>query len=516
MPGIGSSGRGAWGVIAASLLLCCWVAGCGNAVAGTGAVDKTARTTKTGVIQLGLPATFGPLQRPAVAFDHERHALEASKDKGCRTCHEAGKNEALVWKFGRTTDGTDREALMGVYHSKCLDCHRSKAATTDKRPPLACGECHVKQGAKAEGWTPIAFDASLHARHVKALKKGDEEPCKTCHMAPNEKTGKLEYVKGKEATCRTCHGPADKERRPSLQHAAHMQCVGCHEKRTAQKLKAGPTTCKGCHDAGMRASIKRLDPIPRLVVKQKDRSVMQTKGSESAAVVFNHKAHESKAGFCTACHHLTQEKCETCHTIKGDEKGGGVRLVEASHNASSEFSCVGCHRIQTAKKDCAGCHRTMPMPPTQNSCLKCHSGPPGPPPPEGGVAETKLAPLPAVSKDFPEKVKIESIAKKYQPTEFPHLKITTRLDQIIRKSSLAGVFHGDVKTMCAGCHHHTPLGKRPPPCRDCHGPEAARTRDVPGLRAAYHRQCLGCHQEMGIKKTGCSDCHALAPKEVTQ
>ena len=36
------------------------------------------------------------------------------------------------------------------------------------------------------------------------------------------------------------------------------------------------------------------------------------------------------------------------------------------------------------------------------------------------------------------------------------------------------------------------------------------TADKPGLTAAYHRQCIGCHQAMAIRKTGCTDCHAKA------
>jgi hypothetical protein len=66
--------------------------------------------------------------------------------------------------------------------------------------------------------------------------------------------------------------------------------------------------------------------------------------------------------------------------------------------------------------------------------------------------------------------------------------------------------------MCVGCHHHSPAGARPPPCRSCHSQAADATRDRPGLKAAYHRQCLGCHIDMGVSKQGCTDCHAV--KEV--
>jgi len=90
----------------------------------------------------------------------------------------------------------------------------------------------------------------------------------------------------------------------------------------------------------------------------------------------------------------------------------------------------------------------------------------------------------------------------------PHLKILARLDAPIRASRLARQFHGTVEAMCAGCHHHSPAGERPPRCAACHGPTAAATMDKPGLKVAYHRQCIGCHQRMGIDKQGCTDCHA--------
>ena len=45
--------------------------------------------------------------------------------------------------------------------------------------------------------------------------------------------------------------------------------------------------------------------------------------------------------------------------------------------------------------------------------------------------------------------------------------------------------------------------QRPPPCSQL--PRRQRRqppRTSPALKAAYHRQCLGCHQQMGLKETG--------------
>ena len=96
--------------------------------------------------------------------------------------------------------------------------------------------------------------------------------------------------------------------------------------------------------------------------------------------------------------------------------------------------------------------------------------------------------------------------------------------------------HQDLADGCASCHHHT-TGSAPQSetcatchragqptatvqCANCHvadpftaeylaavedGPEWFHV-DKPGLKGAYHRSCLGCHQEVGAP-TGCQDCH---------
>jgi DnaJ-class molecular chaperone len=123
-------------------------------------------------------------------------------------------------------------------------------------------------------------------------------------------------------------------------------------------------------------------------------------------------------------------------------------------------------------------------------------------------ARVSLAELPVPSDDFPKEVVIDSLVSKYQASKLPHAKIVEKLDRTVRDSRLAVRFHADTETLCAGCHHQSPLGTRPPPCRACHGETAEATRDKPALKVAYHRQCVGCHIEMGIGKQGCTDCHA--------
>lgn len=60
---------------------------------------------------------------------------------------------------------------------------------------------------------------------------------------------------------------------------------------------------------------------------------------------------------------------------------------------------------------------------------------------------------------------------------------------------------------CQTCHHHTPAGRPPPRCETCHDPYSAGT-DIqkPGLRGAFHQQCLGCHRDW-TSETDCEKCH---------
>lgn len=61
---------------------------------------------------------------------------------------------------------------------------------------------------------------------------------------------------------------------------------------------------------------------------------------------------------------------------------------------------------------------------------------------------------------------------------------------------------------CAVCHHYTPPNMPHPACRECHPASvASEDLDQPGLKGAYHRQCLGCHVEWD-KSTECEVCHA--------
>jgi hypothetical protein len=125
-------------------------------------------------------------------------------------------------------------------------------------------------------------------------------------------------------------------------------------------------------------------------------------------------------------------------------------------------------------------------------------------------------------KDIPEKVVIKALADEYQPSELPHRKIVLTLARAVKDSPLAGAFHADPTTLCQGCHHNSPPSVKPPRCASCHG-KPFTDGGRPGLKAAYHNQCMGCHTAMGIDQpaaanslgldkptpaaTDCTGCH---------
>jgi hypothetical protein len=447
-----------------------------------------------------------------VEFQHAKH-VKALEKEGCRECHLVDeKSKKQSPRLKQEINLEDREEFAETYHGACIDCHQKRMMERASAGPEDCGDCHLPRQPARSLRMSMKFDYSLHYRHVEAQK----EKCEKCHHIYNEKLKKLEYKKDTESACSDCHLDVDQEKNLSWRNAAHTNCISCHLENEAAKQKTGPTACTGCHDQVDRKKIKQLEKVPRLKRKQPDRVWILTPEAKFNRVAFDHQAHEPQTFNCSTCHHWTLKPCRECHSLEGSKEGDWVALEKAQHHHDSEYACVGCHKREAEKKECIGCHHMMMPPPGQAACGVCHSGPTpekGPKttkelPPEELFAEVKLAPLPAHSKeDLPEKLAIDIPGKEYQPTQFPHHKIVKKLDELARKSKLANRFHRKPEFMCYGCHHHSPAGQRPPPCKSCHGNAAHPVKDLPMLKSAYHRQCIGCHQRINHKAQGCTDCH---------
>jgi hypothetical protein len=482
---------------------------------------------RSDIITIDTMKSFGDLERPAVVFYHEKHSTAVEKKgKDCTACH-LSENDRFSLKYMRQEDEAS-EAVMNIYHNNCIACHQETAASGDQSGPVECGECHKEKIEISSIWAPIGFDHSLHYRHAKA----QEEKCGACHHAYNKTTKKLFYDKGKEGTCRYCHKAEAEENRISNKAASHMACIDCHRKTLAQKKTAGPITCSGCHNPADQELIATVDPVPRMKRNQPDAVLLKAVGKEQKnpdlvrmnSVPFDHMAHEKYNNTCRACHHADLNACGSCHSLAGSKESDNVKLEQAMHQLGAESSCMGCHAEAQTDTRCVGCHSSIPKNRMKNlnECGACHMTDPtgsaaGSGKLDGAViadallkSRTLLAGTYAEA-DIPEKVIIKRLADEYKPVELPHRKIINTLLNNIKDNRLAGYFHRENGTVCQGCHHNSPAAKKPPECASCHGlPFGEENIHKPGLKAAYHRQCMDCHDAMGIEKpvaTNCTGCH---------
>jgi hypothetical protein len=483
------------------------------------------------IIRIDSMLVFGALERPAVPFMHQKHteALE-KKNKDCTVCHLTEKDR-LVSKYMRLKDTTQQE-VMDIYHLNCIACHKATADAKEKSGPVVCGECHRDKPNLVSAWQPIGMDKSLHYRHAKA----QNEKCERCHHQYNEVTKQLYYAEGKEGTCRYCHRDITEENRISLREASHLGCIDCHRKTLAKFDAAGPITCGGCHDAVQQKLVQKLKVVPRMKRNQPDVVFVRTAKAGITSsnpaprmkrVPFSHQAHESYNDTCRVCHHADLNACVQCHTLLGTQEGNQVNLEQAMHRMNVQMSCLGCHDISQQKPECAGCHSGIAKARQQDpaACQACHMAEVAPlPETVQGADEKMLAAMLLDSRkpltdtfaesEIPENVEIKALSSTYGPVRLPHRKIVQKLFDNIKGDKLVEYFHADKATLCQGCHHNSPPAEKPPTCSSCHGqPFDERDRFKPGLMAAYHRQCMECHKQMGIEKPVVTDCVACHQKK---
>lgn len=533
-------------------------------------------SARADILTIEDAAEFKDLELPPVTFLHDKHteALKG-KDKICATCHKENKDSGrLSLKFMRL-ENESAEQLKKTYHDGCIGCHDEYRASDVKTGPATgeCRSCHAEEPTVVSNRQPMGFDKVLHFRHASAEEVKDlpaepgKEPenCGRCHHEYDVKAKKLVPDSENEGTCRYCH-----ESEPylleetedvmvqTMRTASHTQCVDCHRDLRIEKAEeTGPETCAGCHGIVGQEKIKKNDAealqklggeLPRLKRGQPDAALVAAfpaeakvkpmdKGGPVAmpAVAFDHKAHEMNNDTCRVCHHEDMQSCVACHDIQGKKEGDFVQLSEAMHQTQSEMSCIGCHQKRQADPTCAGCHGQMAadVKVAQAECASCHQATL----PEGVElrmlskdqrtalaqkmigernTEAKLYPV----DDIPEEVTVQSMVDEYKGAKFPHRRIVLYLAKEMKDDKLAGYFHSAEGTLCQGCHHQSPASKRPPRCVNCHGkPFEEERAGRPGLKAAYHGQCMGCHADMGIEgkaitkdkpvpaNTDCKGCH---------
>jgi len=494
-------------------------------------IKKNNDDKKLDRITIQLGAELSKEEMPTVSFLHDLHT-EAVKGK-CTACH-IEKEDGIIFEFKRNSE----KASMDSYHDGCIACHVEKKASNEKSGPLTadCRSCHTIKKFKESSWERLSFDKSLHFIHESSKQiKGQnisnkntasKDNCSACHHKYNEKTKEIFYIKGEEESCGYCHKPEEKDSIRPIKEASHDSCVKCHQTLKSKNTDAGPVTCNGCHDKKQQQKIKKVLDIPRLKRNQPDNVAITAwkAGSEATknymdGVAFNHKVHETRSKSCKVCHHETLKKCNDCHKPEGgSSKGGFVSLAQAMHNSDSNRSCIGCHKELTKNSDCAGCHFQTPVKKdNSNSCKTCHN-----------LKQVQLQSMNSeevikkaltdfssgyklVGEDkIPEKVVIDVLANEYMPSQFPHRKMVQAIFLRVEKSDMARAFHKDQEGLCMGCHHNSPKTLEPPKCASCHSKKGVDSDGRPGLKGAYHGQCITCHQKMEVKSiaaTDCAKCH---------
>lgn len=127
----------------------------------------------------------------------------------------------------------------------------------------------------------------------------------------------------------------------------------------------------------------------------------------------------------------------------------------------------------------------------QGMCEACHVKPD----PVAGDAALKPCPRGDQRGHDPDQgpalVRLAELQNQYSAVDFDHR----------HHARMAAMGEG-----CATCHHHEEVAGRIQPCKACHAAGTGGDIARPGLKGAYHRQCLGCHREWS-HVNGCGFCH---------
>lgn len=155
-------------------------------------------------------------------------------------------------------------------------------------------------------------------------------------------------------------------------------------------------------------------------------------------------------------------------------------IAKAQPAAGTEATEPAPEATPAPKTDCLSCHECE-QPTADDPCFRGCTRP-------SAIAIGEQF----KSKEGPDIVILGELEDRYLPVPFDHKG----------HSGMANMTRG-----CEVCHHYTPEGLAHPACKTCHeiSPQREDMRK-PGLKGAYHRQCMACHREWS-GDTKCSLCH---------
>ncbi len=138
-----------------------------------------------------------------------------------------------------------------------------------------------------------------------------------------------------------------------------------------------------------------------------------------------------------------------------------------------------------------------------------------------GAAWSQHPALGMEADDAPESVEIEQLTDLYGPVSFDHALHLEVAECTNCHHHTTG--QPATESSCARCHNNTD-GADAVSCSECHAEKRFSAEiikqtsasdhyhiDKPGLKGAYHLNCVGCHLESG-GSTGCEDCHQMTDK----
>lgn len=224
----------------------------------------------------------------------------------------------------------------------------------------------------------------------------------------------------------------------------------------------------------------------------------------SGKVVFDHKLHSGVLQLkCVQCHHenpTPRENVQPCRTCHGPEFNAAFRTTHTVA-ITDTASCVTCHHMEYKRKDwghkkhveehglaCTECHHGKEVEPEPHGCTDCHDAKG-----DKGMPALKAAVHAKCRTCHEEKFAAQNPRKPAGCADC-HTLVPGRERLLASERAGSSAFHvNEAYAHCAVCH------------------EGAKPQDlVPGRMAAYHGQCITCHEKRGkgpFTKDQCNQCH---------
>jgi len=350
-------------------------------------------------------ATMRPREQQCLGCHEMQRILstfDAAKDPhggSCGTCHNPHTQETPQ-AAGQTcasaqchSNWRDIPFHTGTNHRRvgeqCQTCHNPHAARVD---PSDCVTCHTTVTNKFGSLRvrpPLPFDTARALRPIARHEirpdepvrgKGDVPPpdlppsdrpaevqpaaadsfphprharlaCITCHVSPNQPTGRLTFVAPRG--CQICHHQASQA----------DNCAACHQPGELTALRALTVTVQtGTHPARPRPVEFAHTGHQALPCAQCHTQPVSLTPTEAVRTCND----------CHADHHTVQRNCASCHT------GDAMRVAHAGDIATSHQACDACHTASTVamltpdRSFCLTCHQPQGDHYPRRECTTCH------------------------------------------------------------------------------------------------------------------------------------------------